>query len=260
MDIKDRIVVITGAAGGIGRALALRFHQAGAKHIVCADLDLVGAESVAADIGGSARKCDVSQESDIKALIEDTENTIGPIDLFCCNAGILVAGGPEVPDEQWQKIWEVNVMAHIWASRHLVPRMIARGGGYFLNTASAAGLLNQVGAAPYGVTKHAAVGYAEWMALTYGDDGIKVSVLCPQAVRTNMTKGHEDGVASVNGMMEPEPVAEACLKAIESESFLVLPHPEVLDYMRRKTDNYDRWIGGMRKLNRLFNPKASSSS
>jgi len=143
-------------------------------------------------------------------------------------------------------------MSHVWAARALVPLMSARGGGYLLNTSSAAGLLNQVGSAPYGVTKHAAVGLAEWLALTYGDQGIKVSVLCPQAVRTEMTRGHEDHVAAIDGMMEPEPVAEACVQTIRDESFLVLPHPEVLNYMRRKTDNYDRWIGGMRKLNRRF--------
>src|SRR5690606_34226210 len=137
-----------------------------------------------------------------------------------------------------------NVMSHIWAARHLVPRMIERGGGYFLNTASAAGLLSQVGSAPYAVTKHAAVAFAEWLALTYGDDGIRVSVLCPQAVNTDMIRGKEDGVASVNGLLEPDDVAAECLKAIEAETFLVLPHKEVLEYMRRKTDDYDRWIGG----------------
>lgn len=259
MDIKDRIVVVTGAAGGIGRALALRFAQAGAKRVVCVDLDGEAAQATAKEIGGIGRRVNVAVEDEIKSLIDDIETQEGPIDLFCSNAGISVRGGPEVSNDQWQRIWDINVMAHVYASRHLVPRMIARGGGYFLNTASAAGLLSQVGSAPYAVTKHAAVGLAEWLALTYGDDGIKVSVLCPQAVRTAMTKGKEDGVASVNGMMEPEPVAEACLKAIEEETFLVLPHPEVLDYMRRKTDNYDRWIGGMRKLNRRFNPAKTSA-
>ena len=254
MDIKDRIVVVTGAAGGIGRALALCFRKAGAKRVVCADIDGEGATATAKDVGGIGRQVNVAVESEIKALIEDIEAQEGPIDLFCSNAGISVRGGPEVPNDDWQRIWDINVMAHIYAARHLAPRMIERGEGYFLNTASAAGLLSQVGSAPYAVTKHAAVGLAEWLALTYGDAGIKVSVLCPQAVRTAMTKGKEDGVASVNGMMEPEPVAEACLKAIEEETFLVLPHPEVLDYMRRKTENYDRWIGGMRKLNRKYNP------
>lgn len=257
MELTDKVIVVTGAAGGIGRALAMRFHQAGAKHIVCVDIDEEGARETAEAVGGTGRKLDVTSEADTVTLIEDVEAQIGPIDLYCCNAGISTRGGPEVPDEMWQKIWEINVMAHIWTARHLVPRMIARGGGYFLITASAAGLLSQVGSAPYAVTKHAAVAFAEWLALTYGDDGIKVSTLCPQAVRTNMTKGKEDGVASVNGMMEPEPVAEACLQAIEAETFLVLPHAEVLEYMRRKTADYDRWIGGMRKLNRTYSPLKS---
>jgi len=252
MDIKDKIVVVTGAASGIGTALAERFAEAGAKCVVCADLNGDGAAAVADRIGGVAMTCNVGVEAEIAALVEKVETEIGPIDLFCSNAGILSIGGVEVPDAEWQRIWEINVMAHVWAARHVVPRMIARGGGYLLNTASAAGLLNQVGSAPYGVTKHAAVGLAEWLALTYGDDGIKVSVLCPQAVRSEMTRGHEEGVAAQDGMLEPEPVAEACLKAIEAETFLVLPHPQVLDYMRLKTADYDRWIGGMRKLNRQF--------
>lgn len=252
MDIKDKIVVVTGAASGIGTALAERFAAAGAKCVVCADLNGEGAEAVAGRIGGVAMRCNVSVEAEIAALIDRVEEEVGPIDLFCSNAGILTIGGVEVPDADWQRIWEVNVMAHVWAARHLVPRMTERGGGYLLNTASAAGLLNQVGSAPYGVTKHAAVGLAEWLALTYGDQGIKVSVLCPQAVRSEMTRGHEEGVAALDGMLEPAPVAEACLKAIEDETFLVLPHPQVLDYMRMKTADYDRWIGGMRKLNRQF--------
>lgn len=255
MDIKDRIVVVTGAAGGIGHALAKTFAQAGAKKVVCADLNLEGAEATAREIGGVARQVNVGKDEDVKALIDDVESNVGPIDLFCSNAGIMVPGGPEASNEQWQRIWDINLMAHVYAARYLAPKMIARGGGYFLNTASAAGLLSQVGSAPYAVTKHAAVGFAEWIALTYGDDGIKVSVLCPQAVRSNMTKGHEDGVASQDGMMEPEPVAQACLEAIQQETFLVLPHKEVLQYMRNKTNNYDRWIGGMRKLNRIYNKK-----
>lgn len=252
MELKDKIIVITGAAGGIGRALAQRFAQEGAGHIVCADLDGTGAEETARMVDGTAFEVNVAREVEISGMIDKVEGAIGPIDLFCSNAGILVPGGAEVPDGDWQRIWEVNVMAHLWAARHLVPRMIERGGGYLLNTASAAGLLNQVGSAPYGVTKHAAVGLAEWLALTHGDDGIKVSVLCPQAVRTAMTEGHEDGVAAQDGMLEPGPVAEACVAAIRDEVFLVLPHPEVLGYMRRKAENYDRWIGGMRKLNRIY--------
>ncbi len=252
MDIKDRIVVVTGAAGGIGKALAEGFAKRGAKRVICADIDGAGAEATAKSIGGVGRRVDVSREDEIRALIETTDAEIGPIDLFCSNAGILIPGGPEVPDEGWQKIWEINVMAHVWAARHLVPRMVARGGGYFLNTASAAGLLNQVGSAPYGVTKHAAVGFAEWIAMTYGDQGIKVSVLCPQAVRTGMTQGHEEHVAAKDGMLEADVVAEACIETIGKETFLVLPHEEVLGYMRNKTENYDRWIGGMRKLNRRY--------
>lgn len=255
MELKDKIIVITGAASGIGRAMALRFADEGAKKIVCADINLLGAQETADQIGGVAYAVNVAVETEIADMIDAVESGVGPIDLFCSNAGILTTGGVEVPNDDWQRIWEINVMAHVWAARHLVPKMTERGGGYLLNTASAAGLLNQVGSAPYGVTKHAAVGLAEWIAMTYGDQGIKVSVLCPQAVRSEMTRGHEDGVASLDGMLEPEPVAEACMQTIRDETFLVLPHPEVADYMRNKTDNYDKWIGGMRKLNRVFGRK-----
>lgn len=252
MELKDKIIVVTGAASGIGRAMCLRFAKEEAKHIVCVDLNLEGACETADEIGGTAYGVNVGKADEIVKLIEEVERDIGPIDLFCSNAGISVAGGVEVPDDDWQRIWDINVMSHVWAARALVPLMSARGGGYLLNTSSAAGLLNQVGSAPYGVTKHAAVGLAEWLAMTYGDQGIKVSVLCPQAVRTEMTRGHEDHVAAIDGMMEPEPVAEACVQTIRDETFLVLPHTEVLSYMRKKTENYDRWIGGMRKLNRRF--------
>lgn len=252
MELKDKIIVVTGAASGIGRAMALRFAEEGTQKIVCADLNLAGAEDTARQIDGLAVAVNVAKEEDIKSLIEKVETEVGPIDLFCSNAGISIAGGVEVGNDDWQRIWDINVMSHVWAARHLIPRMTARGGGYLLNTSSAAGLLNQVGSAPYGVTKHAAVGLAEWLAMTHGDAGIKVSVLCPQAVRTEMTRGHEDHVAAIDGMMEPEPVAEACVQTIRDETFLVLPHAEVLGYMRKKTENYDRWIGGMRKLNRRF--------
>ncbi|HEY1878662.1 MAG TPA: SDR family NAD(P)-dependent oxidoreductase [Caulobacteraceae bacterium] len=256
MDIAGKIVVVTGAASGIGRALALRFAKDGAKAVVCADRDEAGVKATAEACGGVAFVTDVSKEADIARLIEATERDVGPIDLFCSNAGIGIAGGAEASDEAWQRIWDINVMAHVWAARHLVPLMIARGGGYLMNTASAAGLLSQIGSAPYAVTKHAAVALAEWLSITHGDDGIKVSVLCPQAVRTAMTAGNPDGVASVDGMIEPEDVAEACVKAIAAETFLILPHPEVLEYMRRKTNDYDRWLGGMRKLNRRFAGRA----
>jgi len=252
MQVKDRIVVVTGAASGIGRALAKALHAEGAKLVVCADLNGEGAAETARDVGGVSFKTDVSKEDDIIHLIDTVEKDHGPIDLFCSNAGIGVGGGAETPDRHWQRIWDINVMAHVWAARHLVPRMAARGGGYLLNTASAAGLLSQIGSAPYAVTKHAAVALAEWLAITHGDEGIKVSVLCPQAVRTAMTAGNPDGVASVDGMIEPEEAAACCIRAIEAEDFLVLPHPQVLEYMRRKTNDYNRWIGGMRKLNRQF--------
>lgn len=252
MQLKDKVIVVTGAASGIGRAMAERFAKEGAKRIVCADLNGAGAKAVAAGIGGVSFETNVGKEDDIRHLIERVEADIGPIDLFCSNAGIGVRGGAEAANGDWQRIWDINVMAHVWAARHLVPRMIARGGGYLLNTSSAAGLLSQIGSAPYAVTKHAAVGLAEWLAITHGDQGIKVSVLCPQAVRTAMTAGNEGGVASIDGMMEPEPVAEACVRAIENEDFLVLPHPEVLEYMRRKTGDYNRWIAGMQKLNRKY--------
>lgn len=252
MQLKDKIIVVTGAASGIGKAMAERFHREGAKLVVCSDVNGAGAGAVAAAVKGVAVETNVARESDIQSLIETVEVDHGPIDLFCSNAGIGVRGGAEASNADWQRIWDINVMAHVWAARHLVPRMIARGGGYLLNTSSAAGLLSQIGSAPYAVTKHAAVGLAEWLAITHGDQGIKVSVLCPQAVRTAMTKDNPDGVASIDGMMEPDVVAEACVRAIEAENFLILPHPEVLEYMRRKTQDYNRWIGGMRKLNRKF--------
>ena len=252
MDLTDKTVVVTGAASGIGAELARRFHAEGAKHVFCADLNEEGAKATAAEVGGTAFTTNVAKEDDIKTLIDTVEADIGPIDLFCSNAGIGIGGGAKASNDGWQNIWEINVMAHVWAARHLIPLMTARGGGYLLNTASAAGLLSQIGSAPYAVTKHAAVGFAEWIALTHGDDGIKVSVLCPQAVRTAMTADNQDGVASIDGMMEPVELADAVVKGLDEESFLILPHPEVLKYMRNKTDDYDRWIGGMQKLNRQF--------
>ena len=252
MELTGRIVVVTGAAGGIGAALARAAAAAGAAHVVCADIDGDGARAVAADIGGTGLAVDVGAEDQIAGLIARVERDIGPIALFCSNAGIYTPGGVEVPDADWQRIWTVNVMAHVWAARHLVPLMAARGGGYLLNTASAAGLLNQVGAAPYGVTKHAAVGLAEWLAMTHGDDGIRVSVLCPQGVRTAMTDGLGDTVVGIDGMLDPDVVAQACIAAIGEERFLILPHDQVRGYMQAKAADTDRWIGGMRKLVRRF--------
>lgn len=252
MRVAGKVVVVTGAASGIGRALAQRFAREGAKHIVCADLNGDGAAATAAGIGGSFAssfaKVNVANEAEVIDLIERTEREQGPIDLFCSNAGIGIGRGLDTPNQDWDKIWQVNLMSHVYAARHLVPRMVARGGGYLLNTASAAGLLSQIGSATYAVTKHAAVSLAEWISITHGDQGIKVSVLCPQAVRTAMTAGNPDGVASVDGMIEPEQLADTVIEALDEERFLVLPHPQVLDYMRRKTADYDRWLAGMRRL------------
>ena len=248
MEVRDKVVVVTGAANGIGRALAKRFSEEGAGKIIIADLDEQGLKRVETETGAESFKTNVASEADIKQLINSCERKYGGIDLLCNNAGIGVNGGPEVPNEEWQKIWEINVMAHVYAARAAIPGMLRRGSGYILNTASAAGLLSQIGSAPYAVTKHAAVSFAEWLAITYGDRGLKVSVLCPQAVRTAMTADDPDGVASVDGMIEPEQVSEAVVTTLKNESFLVLPHPKVLDYMQRKSGDYDRWIEGMKKL------------
>jgi NAD(P)-dependent dehydrogenase (short-subunit alcohol dehydrogenase family) len=256
MDVRDKTVVVTGAASGIGRALARRFATEGAAHVVAADRDHDGARAVAEELGASvasAASTDVSREADIATLIEHTETTIGPIDLFCSNAGVLAIGGVEQPDEEWRRSLDVNVMAHVWAARHLVPRMLERGHGHLLNTASAAGLLIQIGSAPYTVTKHAAVGFAEWLSVTYGEQGLGVSVVCPQAVETKMTAGIEGGgVAGVDGMLSPEAVADAVIEGLAAERFLILPHPEVAEYERRKVADRDRWITGMRRLQARF--------
>lgn len=248
MEIKDKVIVITGAASGIGRAMARRFKAEGARQLVIADLNADGLQEVADEVGAHAIPTNVALESDVTNLIKTAENDYGQIDLLCNNAGIGVGGGPETPNDDWQKIWDINVMAHVFAARAAIPAMVARGEGYIMNTASAAGLLTQVGSAPYAVTKHAAVSFAEWLSITYGDRGLKVSVLCPQAVRTAMTADNPDGVASIDGMMEPEVLCDSVVETLKEEKFLVLPHPEVLTYMQRKAGDYDRWIKGMRRL------------
>jgi NAD(P)-dependent dehydrogenase (short-subunit alcohol dehydrogenase family) len=247
MEIKDKIIVVTGAGSGIGKALVEKFIAEGAKTVVGVDINADTAKKTAAELGCVAMSADVAKEDDVRRVIEDTENTIGPIDLFCSNAGVAQSANAE-----WELCWNVNVMSHVYAARYLVPRMLERGHGYFLNTASAAGLLNQIGGAAYGVTKHAAVGFSEWLALTYAHQGIKVSLLCPQAVRTAMTADANDQgtkAASGDGMMEPAQLADIVVEHLQREDFLILTHEEVKTYMQRKTADYNRWISGM---NRLF--------
>ncbi len=257
MQIKDKVVVVTGAASGIGRALCERFSAEGASAIVVSDVDTVGMAETVAKIGDQTKAvgipCDVGKEDEVEKLVKETLQRFDHIDLFCSNAGIFTPGDENVSTQAWQTIWDINVMAHVFAARAVLPSMLERGEGYLLNTSSAAGLLNQVGSAPYAVTKHAAIGFAEWLSMTYGDRGIRVSALCPQAVRTAMTAGSDEGgVAGLDGMLEPEQLADTVIDTLAEERFLVLPHPEVLTYMRRKTDDYDRWLGGMRRLQARF--------
>jgi len=235
LDLVDKVIVVTGAGSGIGRELANRFMHEGAKSVIAVDINVDNAKETADACGCEAMAADVSKEQDIERVIVDTENQFGPIDLFCSNAGLALAPSEQSTTEEWQTSWEVNVMAHVYAARYLVPRMIARGGGYFLNTASAAGL--------------------QWLALTYAHQGIKVSLLCPQAVRTAMTTLNDDqlgaeglAAAAADGMLEVEQVAACVVEGLENESFLILPHPEVHEYMQRKSADYDRWIRGMNRL------------
>ena len=254
MNIQGKVAIITGGASGIGAALAERFAADGARGIVVADIHLAQAEGVAAAINADganralALRCDVSVEADIQALVAATRARFGQVDLYFSNAGIGGGnGGFDVADPVWDKMWQIHGMAHVWAARAVVPEMVARGEGGFVVTASAAGLLNIVESAPYAVTKHAAVAFAEWLRLAYGRRGVRVSCLCPQGVATAMTAGGA-GSAEVDGMLSPAQVAADVVAALHDETFLVLPHPEVLTYLRGKTQNYDRWLGGMQKL------------
>lgn len=250
MDIRDKVVVVTGGASGIGAGLAQRFAREGARGIVVADMNFERAEGVTRGIGPAAIavRCDVSREAEIRALADRARERFGRIDVYCSNAGILgPLGGIELDDALWDKMWQVHGMAHIWAARAVLPEMLERGEGYFLVTASAAGLLNIVETAPYGVTKHAAVAVAEWLRMAYGRKGIRVSCLCPQSVQTDMTRDGS-GSAAVNGVLTPEQVAEVVVQTMREERFLALPHPEVAKYFLNKAQDYDRWLGGMQKL------------
>jgi NAD(P)-dependent dehydrogenase (short-subunit alcohol dehydrogenase family) len=250
MEVADRVVVVTGGARGIGRALARRFASAGAETVIVADVDPDGAWAVAREIGGMAIRCDVSNETEVAQLIEKVHIAKGRIDIFCSNAGIAVGGGPETANTEWQRIWDVNVMAHVYVARHALPAMLARNEGYILGTVSAAGMLNHMFAAPYGVTKAAALSFFEWLSIAHADDGIRVSCLCPQGVKTDMLAAERRlGLDFLTATaLEPDQVAEVVLQGIRDEKFLILPHPEVAEYFARKAADYDRWLKGMRRL------------
>ena len=250
MIVTDKIVVVTGGGNGIGRALCRRFAAEGAKTVVVADLDAEAAGRVADDAGLVAIAVDVSRETDVVRLVGQVIARYGPIDLFCSNAGIAIDGDENTPAADWQRCWDVNLMAHVYAARAVLPGMLARGEGYLLQTVSAAGLLSHPHSATYAVTKHASLAFAEWLAIAYGDRGIKVSALCPQGVRTGMLER-----ASANGRaflmdsaVEPEQVADDVVKGLAEERFLILPHPQVGEYVRRKATDHERWLRGMRRL------------
>lgn len=250
MEIRGKVAIVTGGASGIGAGMARRLIEEGARGVAVADLNEARAQQVAQSIGGDAIAvaCDVSREADIQRLVAQTRERWGQVDIYFSNAGILgKMGGLDLEDALWEKMWQVHGMAHVWAARAVVPEMVARGEGYFLVTASAAGLLNIVETAPYGVTKHAAVAFAEWLRIAYGRKGVRVSCLCPQSVQTDMTRDGT-GSAGLDGVLTPEQVAEVLVKTMREETFLALPHPEVAKYFLNKAQDYDRWLGGMQKL------------
>ncbi len=250
MKIRDKVVVVTGAASGIGKALATRFAAEGARAVVCADLNETDARAVAASVGGMGLRCDVGQEGDMNALVVAALERYGSLDIFCSNAGIIARHGLDASLKEWRRTMDVNFMAHLLAARAVIPVMLKQGGGYIVATASAAGLLMQVDSASYTVSKHAAVAFAEWLSVNYAERGIRVSCLCPQGVRTPMLLGPTGERKSFlsAGSVSAEDVAAQVMAAIEAERFLILPHPEVADYERRKAADRDRWLGGMRRL------------
>jgi NAD(P)-dependent dehydrogenase (short-subunit alcohol dehydrogenase family) len=250
MNVHDKVIIVNGGGSGIGAGLVKRFVNDGAKAVMAADVNEANAQAVARDAGATAHavRCDVSREADIQALVQKTQQQFGRVDIYISNAGILgPMGGIEIDDAVWDAMWKIHGMAHVWAARAVVPGMVAQGGGYFLVTASAAGLLNIVETAPYGVTKHAAVGFAEWLRIAYGRRGIGVGCLCPQSVLTAMTRDGT-GSAAVNGVLTPEQVAQCVIDTMQNGNFLCLPHAEVAGYHQAKGRDYDRWLGGMQKL------------
>ena len=252
MEVKDKRVVITGAASGIGKALADAFHSAGAATVLVSDINEVGVQVVAAGIKSKGIVTDVTDEEDIIRLIKEGNDHGGGIDIFCSNVGIGVYEDfLKVTNAEWRKMFDTNLMSHIYVVRHVRPQMLERGSGYLIFTASAAGLLSQLGSVTYSVTKHAVVSLAEWIKITYGKMGIGVSCVCPQAVRTPMT-AQGAGVAGIDGMIEPEVVANDVLEAVENDQFLVTPHKEVLEYIKYKASDYDGWIDGMQNLQEKF--------
>jgi len=247
MHLKDKIAVVTGAATGIGEALARRFKSEGARAVVVCDLDGPGAERVAADIGGIGMRVDVAKEAEIQRLVQETIGRFGQIDLFCSNAGIFIEGDIFAPNEAWSRMRDIHVLAHVYAARAVLPAMLERGDGYLLQTVSAAGLVTSLESVIYAVTKHASLALAEWISMTYGDRGIKVSALCPQGVRTNMLMQDPDNYL-VEGSVSVEQVADSVIEGLADERFLILPHPEAAEYFRRKATDYDRWLRGMRRF------------
>jgi len=248
MDIERKVVVITGGASGIGKAVGKLMVNKSADKVFLADLNENLLNKTAEEIGAIPIVCDVSNEESVKALVNEVTLQTKVIDIFMSNAGIYVEGDENTLNQEWMRNWSIHVMAHVYAARAVLPGMIKRESGYLINTSSAAGLLTHIDSATYSTTKHAAIGFAEYLSINYGSKGIKVSVLCPQAVKTAMTLGREDSVASVDGMLEPDFLAEVVLQSVYDEEFLILPHPEVLTYMQRKTSDYERWLGGMRRF------------